>query len=528
MVCVNMSGAALDDFAGPLLSVPYIYLTCHWLGFAVCALWLVMLGLFLKSTADEFLSPVMVILCDLLSLDAQVAGATLLAFGNGAPDVFAAVAAFTNSKSNADLGLGSLLGGASFVTTVVLGAVLMSCPDGVEVRLDQFGRDAFFLLFAVGWLVLLSLSSVGASVATSAVFLVIYGLYVGLIVWQSRASAKVFGPSHDEEEPLLASDPVAELHGALAAVDDAYMVPKPVATMQQQQQHETPPPVTRPGHFDAVLNDVYWRTLRAKSFVARESDAELLRLRDMFVGWRVLRMLQTPLGVLRALTIPIPEEAAWNKTLVAAHPPLCALLVMHVTTGLSHASVVLPVLLVSLLVSCAATLSFQDARPPSGWCRRLLLACVSFVMCVMWIYVVAGEFVALLDAMGVVVGANRSLLGLSLLAWGNSLGDLFNNVSVAKAGYAPMGVAACVAGPVFNLLLGLGASMMVLTGRMYPHSVAIVFDKYTITACALLFGVMLAAILFLVLGFRKLGRCHALLLFLAYGVYTVAEMFLIW
>ena len=80
---------------------------------------------------------------------------------------------------------------------------------------------------------------------------------------------------------------------------------------------------------------------------------------------------------------------------------------------------------------------------------------------------------------------------------------------------------------MFNLLLGLGASMMVLTGRLYPMSVPIVFDKYTRTACGLLFTVMLMIIIMMVCGYRTVGKGHAVLLFVAYGIYIVTEVFLI-
>ena len=48
-----------------------------------------------------------------------------------------------------------------------------------------------------------------------------------------------------------------------------------------------------------------------------------------------------------------------------------------------------------------------------------------------------------------------------MLAWGNSLGDLVADVSVARAGEPKMALAACYAGPLFNLLMGLGLSLSV-------------------------------------------------------------------
>lgn len=54
------------------------------------------------------------------------------------------------------------------------------------------------------------------------------------------------------------------------------------------------------------------------------------------------------------------------------------------------------------------------------------------------------------------------MLGFTVLAWGNSIGDLMANLSIAKKGYAEMAMTGCYAAPLFNLLLGLGLSTLLL------------------------------------------------------------------
>ena len=44
------------------------------------------------------------------------------------------------------------------------------------------------------------------------------------------------------------------------------------------------------------------------------------------------------------------------------------------------------------------------------------------------------------------------VLGLTVLAWGNSVGDMSTNMAMARKGLANMAMTACYAGPVFNLL----------------------------------------------------------------------------
>ena len=63
---------------------------------------------------------------------------------------------------------------------------------------------------------------------------------------------------------------------------------------------------------------------------------------------------------------------------------------------------------------------------------------------------------ALLDYFGTLSGIKHEVLGLTVLAWGNSIGDLSTNVAMAKRGLSNMAMTACFAGPIINLLVALG------------------------------------------------------------------------
>ena len=54
------------------------------------------------------------------------------------------------------------------------------------------------------------------------------------------------------------------------------------------------------------------------------------------------------------------------------------------------------------------------------------------------------------------------MLGLTVLAWGNSVGDLSTNMAMARKGLSNMAMTACFAGPVFNMLVGLGLGFSLL------------------------------------------------------------------
>ena len=90
---------------------------------------------------------------------------------------------------------------------------------------------------------------------------------------------------------------------------------------------------------------------------------------------------------------------------------------------------------------------------------------ISFFMSMCWIYLLCEIIVTLLELIGVITGLPSSFLGLTILSWGNSLGDHFASISISKSGFGEMAITGCMAGPVFNLMLGLGLTTMVCNLR---------------------------------------------------------------
>jgi solute carrier family 24 (sodium/potassium/calcium exchanger), member 6 len=63
---------------------------------------------------------------------------------------------------------------------------------------------------------------------------------------------------------------------------------------------------------------------------------------------------------------------------------------------------------------------------------------LGFVIAVAWISTIAGEVVGVLKALGVIFGISEAILGLTVFAVGNSVGDLVADVTVARLGYPVM------------------------------------------------------------------------------------------
>lgn len=117
----------------------------QWFSFILQILWLFYLFVALGVAAESFFCPALNVISTDLKLSENVAGVTLLALGNGAPDIFSTFTAAI--QGSFDLAFGEVIGAGVFITTVVVGCVALLKPFKVSRR--PFFRDIFFYLVAL-------------------------------------------------------------------------------------------------------------------------------------------------------------------------------------------------------------------------------------------------------------------------------------------------------------------------------------------------------------------------------------------
>jgi sodium/potassium/calcium exchanger 6 len=144
--------------------------------------WFLLLIYLLGSTAENFFSPALSTIADTFKMSPTLAGVTLLAFGNGAPDVFASMMAA--HKLKLFLAVGALVGAGLFVTTVVVFAVILYGGEA-KMPIRMVARDAGFYLFALGLLLLYGILG-EVNIWCAMVFPILYVFYVGVVVATER------------------------------------------------------------------------------------------------------------------------------------------------------------------------------------------------------------------------------------------------------------------------------------------------------------------------------------------------------
>uniref|UniRef100_A0A2K5QHY4 Solute carrier family 8 member B1 n=1 Tax=Cebus imitator TaxID=2715852 RepID=A0A2K5QHY4_CEBIM len=354
--------------------------------------WLLYLFLILGVTAAKFFCPNLSAISTTLKLSHNVAGVTFLAFGNGAPDIFSALVAFSDPHT-AGLALGALFG--------------------------YLGLYVFYVVTVI--------------------------LCTWIYRWQRRGSLVYSMPVtpeilSDSEEDRVSSNTNSYDYG------DEY---RPLLFYQE----------TTAQILARALNPLDYMKWRRKS-----------------AYWKALKVFKLPVEFLLLLTVPVvdpdKDDRNWKRPLNCLHlvisPLVIVLTLQSGTYGVYEIGGLVPVWVVVVIAGTAlASVTFfatSNSQPPR---LHWLFAFLGFLTSALWINAAATEVVNILRSLGVVFRLSNTVLGLTLLAWGNSIGDAFSDFTLARQGYPRMAFSACFGGIIFNILVGVGLGCLLQISRSH-------------------------------------------------------------
>ncbi|XP_076952891.1 cation/calcium exchanger 1-like [Bidens hawaiensis] len=416
------------------------------LGFILLLVWLVILFYVLSNTASEYFCPAVEHLSKSLNLSPAIAGTTLLPLGNGSTDFFSSVIAFTSTDDGGDIGLNSVLGGSIFISTVVVGVLSLLIAyrrQIVVIDKPNFIRDVVFLLVTLtNVLVIVIIGEIGllASIAFVSTYVVyiLLACYMHFITMKKhKAMLGLSGDDHVITVPLLysAEDEHDNSTGTIVHSSEKHVQVVPYDKKRQ------------------VMNFVCY-------------------------------VMNLPVYLPRRLTIPVITKERWSKPYLVISMVLAPIMVA-IVWNTQGSNLGLEATLVTYFVVGAigfalgtCTYAFTNSTRPPQKFLVFWYAC-GFLMSVVWTYVACNELVSLLESLGNIIGMNPAIIGLTILAWGNSIGDLVANVALAIYGGADgaqIAMSGCYAGPLFNVLIGLGFSFVFVSWSKYPATYVIPED----------------------------------------------------
>ncbi|EQC28733.1 hypothetical protein SDRG_13607 [Saprolegnia diclina VS20] len=398
------------------------------------------------DTTDRYMVPAVTSIAAITRLDPSVAGATLLAFANGAPDLFSCVASFAGAHTHSGFGVGGLLGSGLVIAVFTLGH-LAYLAGGFDLRKSPFMRDvAFYLVTVLGLLLAYRIGYISVPMAIAA------------ICWYAVYTASVVG---------MPSTPPPEIDNADDNDDDkAVVLPNMTVTEDMIVVSVDPNEDNEDDECASTTDTLMSVDESPRSFWCDVTDWDKVgRLGQVVI------VLLAPFLLARHVTVPRLESPLVSRKELAT----VAFAMPYFLLAVSTRFMPVPLMAVGVALVVSSVLAGLTYRCCDGaqqsW--QLLRSFLALFLSSLWVFVIGHEIVAVMYVLGVGVGISSGTLGILVLAWGNSIGDFVGNRALVRQGHVHMATAACIAGPIFNTLVGGGLSLLLGCLHANDHRVAI-------------------------------------------------------
>lgn len=322
----------------------------------ISILLLFILFFILSSTSDMFLSTSITKIVETFNINQNIAAVTLLAFGNGAPDVISSLVA-SAEEEGIQFSINSLIGGGMFVTSFVLGLVVFRGKD-ILVNSGMFNRDLILYLISLGHIILIGIKK-RISLIDSLGFIFIYILNVFFAFCQGRKKQnnnkdkdnkeilqeiikgdKNLNNEEKDEKDInsLINDTTSnykqiELEQKNDSLDYFYKeiinAPSEQSTLNENIIGEIKEDIEREQELFINNKKAYSEVINENMILARiYFKKKYLSYKETEWGeitpyWKLFYIfIDLPLTFIRELTIPISENKKWNK-IKFCFLPLC-------------------------------------------------------------------------------------------------------------------------------------------------------------------------------------------------------------
>lgn len=135
-----------------------------------------------------------------LKLSHEMAGATLMAIGSSAPELFVAIISLVRAGNHEAIGVGTIVGSALFNIMVIIGASAL--VKSAKLVWQPVMRDLLFYLIAVV-LLFFVLKNGSVSILEASIFVGVYVLYVLAVMYGKKLFNFIDGDAFDDDEPFI-------------------------------------------------------------------------------------------------------------------------------------------------------------------------------------------------------------------------------------------------------------------------------------------------------------------------------------
>ncbi|XP_019711733.1 sodium/potassium/calcium exchanger 2 isoform X6 [Hippocampus comes] len=471
----------------------------------------------LAIVCDEFFVPALTVITEKLTISDDVAGATFMAAGGSAPELFTSIIGVFISHSN--VGIGTIVGSAVFNILFVIGMCAIFSKEILNLTWWPLFRDVSFYILDLILLIVFFLDNF-ISVWESITLLSGYAAYVIFMKFNSTVEGFVkncmnknqvvevevqpkASPGAPEDDGKLSARPRLQRGGSSASLHNSLMR----NSIFQLMIH--------------TLDPLSEGKFREKASILHKIAKKKCQVEDSEkangVASRSEKNLPNSSSVQVEVTPPMngtagqegqaaEDEEEDDQPLSLSWPESGR----KRFTYLFIMPIVLPL-----------WLTLPDVRKPSS--KKFFP--ITFLGAICWIAAFSYLMVWWAHQVGETIGITEEIMGLTILAAGTSIPDLITSVIVARKGLGDMAVSSSVGSNIFDITVGLPFPWLMwsLISGLRPVAVS---SNGLFCAIVLLFLMLLFVIISIAACKWRMSKLLGFIMFMLYFVFLVVSVML--
>ncbi|XP_051982207.1 sodium/potassium/calcium exchanger 2-like isoform X1 [Xyrauchen texanus] len=481
----------------------------------------------LAIVCDEFFVPALTVITEKLEISDDVAGATFMAAGGSAPELFTSVIGVFVSHSN--VGIGTIVGSAVFNILFVIGMCALFSHEILNLTWWPLFRDVTFYIIGLIMLIVFFLDNI-ITYGESIGLLLCYAVYVTFMKYNGTVETFIKSRLNTnqvddiEVPPKLYHSEAQGEDSSQAGISDEQVN----STGDDENKLSAKPRLQRGGssaslHNTLMRNSIFQlmiHTLDPLSEGKFKEKASILhkiarKKGEDEANGVVNKHVPNITNVEVEVTPPMngsagpeaeeedededqPLSLAWPET---ARKQLTYLLIFPIVFPL--------------------WLTLPDVRRDTS--KKFFP--ITFLGSISWIAVFSYLMVWWAHQVGETIGITEEIMGLTILAAGTSIPDLITSVIVARKGLGDMAVSSSVGSNIFDITVGLPFPWLMFSLFNDMSSVT-VSSNGLFCAIVLLFLMLLFVIISIAVCKWRMSKFLGLLMFLLYFVFLVVSVML--
>ncbi|XP_028825947.1 sodium/potassium/calcium exchanger 2-like isoform X3 [Denticeps clupeoides] len=506
----------------------------------------------LAIVCDEFFVPALTVITEKLSISDDVAGATFMAAGGSAPELFTSVIGVFISHSN--VGIGTIVGSAVFNILFVIGMCAVFSKEILNLTWWPLFRDVSFYILDLIMLIIFFLDN-AIKYWESISLLLAYAAYVIFMKYNARVETMVKGclnrnqvveveaqpkgsPEGAEDESKLSARPRLQRGGSSASLHNSLMR----NSIFQLMIHTLDPLSEEFADSEGIFNR---QAPNDESFAPNKQElgtyGKLKYYHSMTEEGKFREKASILHKIAKKKCQVEDSNGVTDKNLpnssnveVEVTPPMNGTVGQDGDAGDDEDDDDQPLSLAwpdtnrkrvtylfILPIVFPLWLTLPDVRKPTS--KKFFP--ITFLGAICWIAGFSYLMVWWAHQVGETFGITEEIMGLTILAAGTSIPDLITSVIVARKGLGDMAVSSSVGSNIFDITVGLPFPWL-LFSIIHGMSDVEVSSNGLFCAIVLLFLMLLFVIISIAACKWKMSKLLGFIMFLLYIVFLVVSVML--